>query len=442
MTDIHADNLVQYDALLARKQVPQKYLSYFRMWVRSYLAFCRKQGVPELHPESPDRFMLALEEQGKAPFQQKQAAQAVAIYGELLSGCEKPGQLASKNDASVTSQQHDLHALTEACAPVIEDLSDWKQVYAELFNVIRTRHYSQKTLKTYTTWLRHFQGFVQNKKPSSLTPMDVKAFLNYLAIDRRVAASTQNQAFNALLFLFRHILRRDFGDHRDTVRAKSKPYIPVVLSRQEVDAVLDHLRPPYDLVVKLLYGCGLRLFECVKLRLHNFNFDAGVLTVHDGKGQKDRTVPLPLVTLPALKAQIELVKKLHDEDLRAGYAGVFMDSQLETKYPAAGKELVWQWFFLAYKLTLVPSSNEKRRYHLHESHVQRDIHTAVGRAKLLKRVSAHTFRHSFATHLLQANYDIRTIQTLLGHSDVRTTMIYTHCVPSKTLKETKSPLDF
>jgi len=327
MTAIDADNLVQYDALLVKKQVPQKHLSYFRMWVRSYLAFCGKQGVPEQHPESPDRFILSLAEQGKAPFQQKQAAQAVAIYNEPLSGCDMPEQLASKNGASVTSQHHDGHALTEAGAPVIADFSDWKQVYAELFNVIRTRHYSQKTLKTYTTWLRHFQGFMQNKEPSSLTPIDVKTFLNYLAIDRRVAASTQNQAFNALLFLFRHILRRDFGDHRDTVRAKSKPYIPVVLSRQEVDAVLDHLRPPYDLVVKLLYGCGLRLFECVKLRLHNFNFDAGILTVHDGKGQKDRTVPLPQVTLPALKAQIELVKKLHDEDLRAGYAGVFMDSQ-------------------------------------------------------------------------------------------------------------------
>ena len=161
--------------------------------------------------------------------------------------------------------------------------------------------------------------------------------------------------------------------------------------------MLGHLRPPYDLVVKLLYGCGLRLFECLKLRLHNFNFDAGVLTVHDGKGKKDRTVPLPQVLLTELKAQVERVKKLHDEDLRAGYAGVFMDSQLEKKYPAAGKDLIWQWFFPAYKLTLVPSSNEKRRYHLHESHVQRDIHTAVGRARLLKRVSAHTFRHSFAT---------------------------------------------
>jgi hypothetical protein len=306
MTDILSNRAVQYDALLEQKRVPSKYHSYFKMWVRAYLAFCRKQGVPELHPESLDRFMLSLAEQGKAPFQQKQAAQAVAIYGELLSVCERPRKFASQDDPSGTSPQQDGHALTEASVPVMADYSDWKQVYAELFNVIRTRHYSQKTLKTYTTWLRHFQGFMRNKEPSSLTPMDVKAFLNYLAVDRRVAASTQNQAFNALLFLFRHILHRDFGDHRDTVRAKSRPYIPVVLSRQEVDAVLEHLRPPYDLVVKLLYGCGLRLFECVKLRLHNFNFDAGVLTVHDGKGQKDRTVPLPRVLLPELTAQVEL----------------------------------------------------------------------------------------------------------------------------------------
>jgi len=346
------------------------------------------------------------------------------------------------DDAPETARQYKGNSLLAANTLVLADLPDWKQVYAELFSAIRTRHYSRNTLKTYTTWLRHFQGFIKDKTPSALTPEDVKAFLGYLAIDRRVAATTQNQAFNALLFLFRHILHKDFGDHRDTVRAKSRPYIPVVLSRQEVDAVLDHLRPPYDLIVKLLYGCGLRLFECVKLRIHNLNFDAGVLTVHDGKGQKDRTVPLPQVLLPELRDQVELVKALHDEDIRSGYAGVFLDSQLEKKYPAAGRELIWQWFFPAHKLTLVPSANEKRRYHLHESHVQKAIHAAVGRARILKRVSAHTFRHSFATHLLQANYDIRTIQELLGHADVRTTMIYTHCVPSRTVREAKSPLDF
>jgi integron integrase len=256
-----------------------------------------------------------------------------------------------------------------------------------------------------------------------------------------VSASTQNQAFNALLFLYRHILKKDFGDHKDIPRAKKSKYIPVVLSRREIGAVLKHLEYPYDLAVKMLYGCGLRLFECVTLRVKNFNFDAGILTVH-GKGGKDRTVPIPQTIMPELTAQFEAIKKLHDEDLAAGYAGVFLDDQLEKKYLSAAKNFIWQWFFPQKTLTPIPGTKELRRYHLHETHVQEALYEAVRRAKLTKRVTSHTFRHSFATHLLQANYDIRTIQTLLGHSDVRTTMIYTHCIPSRTVKEAKSPLDF
>lgn len=221
-----------------------------------------------------------------------------------------------------------------------------------------------------------------------------------------------------------------------------KPYIPVVLSREEVAVVIGHLFKPYDLIVKTMYGCGLRLFECVKLRVHNFNFDAGVLTIHDGKGGKDRTVPLPQSIMPELLARLERLKELHDRDLAAGYSGVFLDHLLEKKYRNAAREFTWQWFFPQKTLTIVEASNEKRRYHVHESHVQKAIRAAALKAKLTKRVSSHTFRHSFATHLLAANYDIRTIQTLLGHSDVRTTMIYTHCIPSRTVKEAKSPLDF
>ncbi|MDD5434761.1 MAG: integron integrase [Nitrospira sp.] len=317
----------------------------------------------------------------------------------------------------------------------------WDNIIGNLATEIRIRHYSRKTLKAYADWGRKFQSYLQNKPPDELSATDVKAYITYLAVTCKVSASTQNQAFNAILFLYRHVLKKDFGQHKDIPRAKKSKYIPVVLSRKEIDAVLKHLGHPYDLAVKLLYGCGLRLFECVNLRVKNFNFDAGILTVH-GKGSKDRTVPIPQTIMPELTAQFEAIKKLHDEDLAAGYAGVFLEDQLEKKYPSASKDFIWQWFFPQQSLTLVEDTKEWRRYHLHEAHVQQALYEAVRRAKLMKRVTSHTFRHSFATHLLQANYDIRTIQTLLGHSDVRTTMIYTHCVPSRTVKEMKSPLDF
>jgi len=318
---------------------------------------------------------------------------------------------------------------------------EWDKIIDNLSAEIETRRYSRKTLKAYADWSRKFQSYLRNKPPDELSAPDVKAYLTHLAVKCKVSASTQNQAFNALLFLFRHILKKDFGDHKDIPRAKKSKYIPVVLSRKEIDAVVKHLEYPYDLAVKLLYGCGLRLFECVKLRVKDFNFDAGILTVH-GKGNKDRTMPLPQTIMPELTAQFEAIKKLHEEDLAAGYAGVFLEDQLEKKYPKAGQDFIWQWFFPQQSLTYVSDAKELRRYHLHETHVQLALYEAVRRAKLTKRVTSHTFRHSFATHLLQANYDIRTIQTLLGHSDVRTTMIYTHCVPSRTVKEMKSPLDF
>jgi len=214
----------------------------------------------------------------------------------------------------------------------------------------------------------------------------------------------------------------------------------MVLSREEIDGILKELRYPFNLVVNLLFGCGLRLFECLQLRVRDFNFDAGILTVH-GKGKKDRTLPLPESILPELKSQIEFVKRLHEEDLAAGYAGVFLDDAVEKKYPSAPRELIHQWFFPQRSLTTVAETGELRRYHIHESLLQESLYVAVRRAKIPKRVTAHTFRHSYATHLLQANYDIRTIQTKLGHSSLKTTMIYTHCVPVRTVKEAVSPLD-
>jgi integron integrase len=413
-------------------------------------------------------FIEKLREKRQTPFQQKQAAHAVSLYFEMQRKGETP--VADFNPDTATSFIHEPQQLRDTSPPlpqpippkasssvvpaqrqpwrlwedgyaVKSDSPEWDAAIAELAAEIKTRHYSRKTLKTYAHWSRQFQRFLKNKPPKSLSSKDVKEYLTYLAVQCRVSASTQNQAFSALLFLFRHALKQDFGDYKDVPRAKKSKYIPVVLSRKEIEAVLKHLQYPYDLLVKLLYGCGLRLFECLQLRVKDFNFEAGILTVH-GKGKKDRTVPLPETIVPELTSQLEVVKNIHDEDLAAGYSGVFLDDRLEKKYPSAAKDLIWQWFFPQKSLTQVSAAQELRRYHLHETHVQEALREAVWRAKLTKRVTSHTFRHSFATHLLRANYDIRTIQTLLGHSDVRTTMIYTHCIPSKTVKEAKSPLDF
>ncbi len=454
---IPTDILEQFSAILKKKAIPVSRHSDYRKWLRYYLDFRSKYPLLDSKSEHVRLFIQKLREKKQTPEQEKQAAHALSLFFE-----SQPRQkgasitLISSTTPRSSSQSSERGDLVQAFVPppsagkrfnewrcLAKSKSPaWDKVIDTLAAEIKTRRYSRKTLKAYADWSRKFQGYLKNKTPDALTKADVKAYLTYLAVNCKVAASTQNQAFNALLFLFRHILKKDFGEHKDIPRAKKSKYIPVVLSRREIDAVLKHLSYPYDLVVKLLYGCGLRLFECLKLRVQNFNFDEAILSIQDGKGKKSRTVPIPQAITTELLEQLETVRKLHDTDLKAGFSGAFLEDLLEKKYPKAAKDFIWQWFFPQQSLTPVPSKKELRRYHLHESHVQEALHEAVRRARLTKRVTAHTFRHSFATHLLQANYDIRTIQTLLGHSDVRTTMIYTHCVPSRTLKEMKSPLDF
>lgn len=304
-----------------------------------------------------------------------------------------------------------------------------------------TRSYSPATSECYVHWARKFQTFTHGKPPGQLATEDVKGFLTDLAVRRDVAASTQNQAFNALLFFFRHVLGREFGKVDGVVRAKRRRHIPVVLSRDEIDGVVARLEPPIDLVVLLLYGCGLRVSEALGLRIQCFNLDEGILTVHDGKGQKDRTVPLPMSLVPRIRNQFARVATLRREDLSKDFAGAFLPRHLEKKYPNAGREFIWQWFFPAARLTLVEGTGQYWRYHVLESEVQKSVKRAAEAAGIPKRVTPHTFRHSFASHLLQANVDIRTIQERLGHSDVKTTMIYTHTVPSRTRKDAGSPLD-
>lgn len=484
MRPVPVSILKSYEAILEKRGVLPSDRANYKKWLRYFLDYCSKYPVPETRPDQVRLFIDKLREKKQAPFQLDQAVHAVSLYfemqgkGDILvadsharsrpepgtdagtSFVQEPQQLqerspSSPQDIPVSDRNPAQVETTSLIAPahrqpwrrwedgyaVTSASPEWDAVIAELAAEIKIRHYSRKTLKTYAHWSRQFQGFLKNKPPESLSSTDVKDYLTYLAVQCRVSASTQNQAFHALLFLYRHALKQDFGDFSDVPRAKKSKYIPVVLSRKEIDAILKHLEYPYDLVVKLLYGCGLRLFECLQLRVKDFNFEARILTVH-GKGKKDRTVPLPETIVPELTSQLEVVKKVHDEDLAAGYAGVFLDDRLEKKYPSAARNLVWQWFFPQKTLTQVSAAQELRRYHLHETHVQGALYEAVRRARLTKRVTSHTFRHSFATHLLQADYDIRTIQKLLGHSDVKTTMIYTHCIPGRTVKEARSPLDF
>ena len=432
MKQIPSNIRILYDAHLNDKAIPERAHYYYRKWLRYYLDFSLKYRIKHNSKESLSRFIKKLKEKKQTNQQQKQAFHAISLYYELGS-MNSGKEVLSKDKKEKLSTKKEYFELTKA---------NWVPVYNDLESEIKLRHYSPKTLRSYRGWVRQFQNYTKSKDPALLSTSDVKDFLTFLAVKRKVSASSQNQAFNGLLFLFRHVLKKEFGDLKDVPRAKRKPYIPVVLSREEIDAIISNLSYPFDLVVKLLYGCGLRLFECLNLRVGCFNFDTGILTVHDGKGKKDRTVPLPEKAIPESKDHLKSVIALHQKDLAAEYAGTFLPELLGKKYKNAAKELVWQWFFPAKTLTFIPDTNEYRRYHLHESHVQKAIKRAVNKARIPKRASTHTFRHSFASHLLQANYDIRTIQELLGHSDVRTTMIYTHTIKSQTMKEAKSPLDF
>lgn len=464
MKNISINLKTNYFSYLSNNNISTKHHTHYLKWLRYYLDFCSKYSFEENSHTSLPHFLDKLKEKRQTPFQQDQAQKAINIYYLLLKHDDAGNSIepiigqkktltikdpkkpyyqvpsvpkpepARKTDYSRGTTQHNKAAQKQGT-------NNWQAAFSQLSNEIKVRHYSPKTLKTYSSWVCKLQYFIKNKDPDLLSTTDVKAFLTHLAVEKKVSASSQNQAFNALLFFFRNVLNREFGKIDGVVRAKKKPYIPVVLSQNEIKAIITHLEYPYDLVVKLLYGCGLRLFECLNLRIQNFNFDFNVLTVHDGKGKKDRTVPLPKVITTDLQAHLERLKTLHDQDLSKGYSGCFLFDSLEKKYKNCAKEFIWQWFFPAKSLTYVSMSKEYRRYHLHERNVQRSIKHAVSKAKILKRATAHTFRHSFASHLLQANYDIRTIQELLGHSDVKTTMIYTHTIRSRTIKDANSPLD-
>lgn len=313
-----------------------------------------------------------------------------------------------------------------------------------LLNLLRealvSRHYSRKTEQTYCYWVKRFIRFHGMRHPADMAETEVNAFLSHLAIKEKVSASTQNQALCALLFLYRYVIGYRLGELGEVVRARKPRRLPVVMTRDEVSAVLGRLSGEKWLMASLMYGAGLRLTECLRLRVQDIDFSANQILVRDGKGNKDRRVMLPQVPKRSLTEHLIGVRSVHRRDLDDGYVRVSMPYALERKYPNASADWRWQFVFPQKNRWRNVQTGQQGRHHVDESLVQRAVTEAVKKAGLTKRASCHTFRHSFATHLLENGYDIRTIQKLLGHKDIKTTMIYTH-VLNQGGKGVQSPID-
>jgi integron integrase len=291
---------------------------------------------------------------------------------------------------------------------------------------LRARHYSARTEESYLLWIRRFLRHHEGRAPADLGEEEVSAFLSSLATDWRVAASTQNQALSALVFLFGDALGRELPRQGGVVRARGPQHLPVVLSREEVASLLQRLTGPVGLMARLLYGGGLRLLECCRLRVKDVDFARNEIVVRSGKGDKDRRTMLPATAKEPLAGHLAAVRRMHEADLRAGAGWVELPGALARKYPNAACEWCWQWVFPATRTYVDSRTGQRRRHHLHESVLQRAVREAVLRSGISKPATCHSLRHSFATHLLESGYDIRTVQELLGHRDVTTTMIYTH----------------
>jgi len=412
------------DFLVSRSLVPEKNVSFYANWVSKFLAFCNRNE--DLRPDlKVEKFLSYLKSQKNiADWQIKQADDALRLYlHHFLDG--KPS------------------ILSPNLPP--KSLSGFSGILSEMRQAMRIKHYSYRTECSYVEWAERFMNYLSHTKKKdvhtdTLDSGDVRDFLSYLALTKRVSASTQNQAFNALLFLFRQVLKIELGDLSKTVRAKRGQRLPVVLSPEEVQELFKNVKGLNLLIIQLLYGAGLRLMELARLRVKDIDFGSNLIFVRASKGDKDRTTILPQTVKDILKLHIDEVKLLHDKDLAGGHGEVYLPDALERKYPNAAKEWGWQYVFPSSKLSVDPRSGKIRRHHISDKAIQNAVKEAVKKAGIVKHASVHTLRHSFATHLLMNGVNIREIQSLLGHKHLETTMIYTHVIRDM-VSVPKSPLD-
>jgi len=387
------------DYLKAVKKVPVKSLPYYLLRIQQYRRYLEKDPAGEEH----DFFTIF--SKSCEPWQLDQARKAVRFY---LSFSELYGKATFQNKSAS------------------KPFEDWESLIQRTREVLRLQHKSYQTEKTYLSWLKRFQRFTQSKKISLLDGDEVRSFLVDLVVQRNVSFSTQKQAFNALLFVYRHILNVEIGTLDDVPRSTRSRRLPVVLNSGEINLIFKHLAGVHLLMAMLIYGSGLRLEECLTLRVKDLDFITGIITVRFGKGGKDRRTILPGGCASLLERHLLKSRVLFDEDRRDNLNGVELPNALSRKYPNLGKEWPWFWVFPSAKLSVDPRGQLVRRFHLFPSTLQKAFHAAVLAAGIEKHASVHTLRHSFATHLIEKGYDIRTVQELLGHSNVSTTMIYTH----------------
>jgi integron integrase len=389
-------------------------------------------------------FLREHKAKGRRAWQRLQIVRAVEFYRDAVLRAAEP-VLGEIRDALARAAEQERGTDRESAEAIevigIIDPNEPEPIQA-LRRELRLLHRSPNTEKAYVLrvnqFLRRFK--IQSRQDlASVGECEITKFLTEMAVEGNVAAGTQNQAFNALLFLFQRVLRRELK-FINAVRAKNPERLPVVLSREEVDRLLATLGGLALLIAQLLYGAGLRLMDALRLRVKDVAFDLGQLVIRDGKGAKDRITVLPEVTVDPLQAQIEIARQCHEQDLSEGFGGVWLPHALSRKYPAADREFAWQFVFPATRRGRDPRSGVVRRHHIHESFFAKALERAVERAKIDKHVTSHTFRHSFATHLLADGVDIRTVQELMGHKDVRTTQIYTHVLKTNGFA-VKSPAD-
>jgi integron integrase len=434
------DFWASYRDVVVEAGIPERNTDWYVRWAEKFAKSIKNKPLRKRVASDVENFLFELSHQSNIEsWQVRQAEDAILLlYKKLFdidldlkkSRWKKPQRLSSEQDqfrdrmlpANVLNKRYGVHL-------------------ERLTTAIRVRHYSIRTERAYVAWIRRFLSFHKDLTVQTMKADHIQMYLNYLAETRKIAASTQNQALNAIVFFFAEVLKRDPGDFSDFVRAKRPIKVPEVLTRDEVDRLLSQLDGIYCLMAGLLYGAGLRVMECVRLRVKDIDFDTRRIIVRDGKGKKDRITMLPKRFVSQLQEQLTDVKKLYETDLKNNTTGVYIWPGFDRKSPNAAKEWIWQYVFPAHKLSVDPRGANIRRHHIYPSTIQRAVKTAAAKASLTKYVTCHTLRHSFATHLLEAGYDIRTVQELMGHSDVSTTMIYTHVLnrPGITVK---SPADF